>query len=207
METHGHEPAHAPHTTGFRWLDISLALSAFCVSLTTLWFAIHNARTMEKLVASNSYPNIDFVHGNTYDFGDGQGSRPAIYLSLANSGIGPARLRAIEFGFAGRVVPNLRALLALCCTHPAEAPTATSYWHSGDVRGAMLQAGKELTLFAWPETATDPRWRRLEEVMTKVDLRVCYCSVFDECYVRDSAAREPQQVAACPTPAISYAGD
>jgi hypothetical protein len=32
METHGHEHAHAAHRTGFRWLDLSLAVAAFVVA-------------------------------------------------------------------------------------------------------------------------------------------------------------------------------
>ena len=104
MEEGGHQHAHRPHGTGFHWLDISLALSAFVVSLASLWLTVHNARTMEKLVASNSYPNIDFSFGNQFDFQDGQGLRHAVYLSLENTGVGPARLRSIELSFAGRPV-------------------------------------------------------------------------------------------------------
>ena len=42
MDTEGrHEHGHAPHRTGYRWLDISLALSAFFVSFVSLGVAIH----------------------------------------------------------------------------------------------------------------------------------------------------------------------
>jgi hypothetical protein len=58
MEEGTHTHGHAPHGTGFRWLDLVLALSA-----------------------------------------DGRGTRPALYLSLANTGIGPARLRSVELSF------------------------------------------------------------------------------------------------------------
>jgi hypothetical protein len=211
VEAHGHEPPHRPNGTGFLWLDITLALSAFCVSLTTLWLAIHNARTMERLVAANSYPNIDVEPGNRFDFGDGQGMRPAVFLSLANTGIGPARLRALQLSFAGHPAANLRALLEICCTaEPAQAlPGDPRYSHSGDLRGAMVPAGKSVPLFAWPETAADPRWPRLNAVRARIGVQVCYCSVFDECYVRDndSDSREPHRVAACAAPAVPYRGD
>ena len=137
MEEPDHGHAHPHHRTGFRWLDISLALSAFCVSLSTLWLTMHNARTMERLVAANSYPNIDFSYGNQFDFQDGKGMRHAIYLSLDNTGIGPARL---------------------------------------------------------------------ETVRDRIGIRVCYCSVFDECYLRVSGHREPKRVDSCPTPAVAYVG-
>src|SRR2546430_5745572 len=68
MEEHGHQHAHLPHRTGHSWLDISLAVSAFFVSLSSLWLTLHNARTMERLVAANSYPNVDISVGNQFDF-------------------------------------------------------------------------------------------------------------------------------------------
>jgi hypothetical protein len=208
MEEGPHAHAHAPHGTGRRWLDISLVLSAFFVSLVSLFLAIHNGRTMERLVAANSYPNLDFVQGNMLDLHDGQGLRPVLHLALANTGIGPARLRGVELSFAGKLQANLRELLATCCTPgSAESLPHTSYWYPGEVRGVMLQAGKELDLFAWPEARDDPRWARLREHMGEIGARVCYCSVFDECYLADRAQREPSRVRACPVMATPYRGD
>jgi len=206
-EAHAH--AHRAHGTGARWLDMSLALSAFVVSLASLWLTLHNARTMERLVAANSYPNVDISFGNEFDFQDGRGVRHALYLSLLNTGIGPARLRSIELSFAGRPAATVRALLAICCTQEPESSLPnTSYWSSGDLRGFMLQAGKDVALFAWPDAPGDPRWARLDAARknknTTIGVRVCYCSVFDECYLHDIAYREPRRVGACPTPAVPY---
>ena len=202
MEEGAHGHSHRPHGTGFHWLDISLALSAFVVSIASLWLTVHNARTMERLVTSNSYPNLDFSSGNGFDFDDGRGVVHAVYLSLENTGIGPARLRSIELSFAGKPAANLRELLALCCTQePLASLPKTDYRFTGDMRGAMIQAGKSLNLFAWAEAPADPRWARLERVRGEIGVRVCYRSVFDECYLRDSAQREPVRVGACGLPA------
>ena len=207
MEESSHAHAHRPHGTGTRWLDISLALSAFVISLASLWLTVHNARTMERLVTSNSYPNIDFTNGNGFDFGDGLGLRHAVYLSLDNTGIGPARLRSIELSFAGKPAANLRELLALCCTEePAALLPKTDYRFTGDMRGAMIRAGESLNLFAWAQAPADPRWARLERVRGEIGVRVCYCSVFDECYLRASADREPVRVKACAAAAVPYTG-
>ena len=207
MEEGGHHH-HAPHATGTRWLDISLALSAFFVSLVSLGLALHNGRTMERLVAANSYPNLEFEYGNGYDLHDGRGERPAIYLALRNTGIGPARVHSVELLFNHKPVTNLRALLEVCCTQePAEALPKTNYRLSGDVRGTMLPAGGDLTLFAWPQPEADRRWARLDAAYREIGARVCYCSVFDECYVRDSARHEPERVRSCPAVAAPYAGD
>ena len=207
MEEGSHGHAHRPHGTGFHWLDISLALSAFFVSLVSLGLAIHNGRTMERLVAANSYPNIDIEPGNRFDFGDGLGLRPALYLSVANTGIGPARLRSVQLSWQGKPAADLAALVALCCSGPdGSSLPRMDYWKSGDLRGYMVAAGQSVNLYAWPEALRDPRWARLDELRTKVGLEVCYCSVFDECYVRDSEHREPVRARSCPAAAVPYTG-
>ena len=97
----------------------------------------------------------------------------------------------------------------MCCTQePDGSLPNTSYWSSGDMRGFMIQAGKDLPLFAWPDAPGDPRWARLDAVRKndKIGVRVCYCSVFDECYLHDSAYREPRRIGACPAPAVPYVG-
>lgn len=130
-----------------------------------------------------------------------------MYVSLENTGIGPARLRSIEVSFAGHPAANLRALLAICCTRePAAQLPKTDYWSTWDERGAMLPAGRSVNLFTWPEAAADPRWSRLESLRGQIDVRVCYCSVFDECYMRESARHEPERVKSCPVPAVPYIG-
>lgn len=205
-EPHVHE--HRPHGTGFRWLDMSLALSAFVVSLASLWLTVHNARNMERLVTANSYPNIDIKLGNRLDMQDGLGLRNVVHLYLANTGIGPARIRSLEIGYEGRAALNLRGLVSLCCTQtPAEALPKMNYWHSGDIRGEMIPYGKEFNVFAWPEPDGDPRWARLQAQRLQLNIRVCYCSVFDECYLRDNEHREPGAVKSCQVPKMPWRGD
>ncbi len=206
MDVEGHEHAHA-HRTGFRWLDISLALSAFIIGLISLSVAIHHGKTMDKLVTSNSYPNIDIEQGNEEDLHDGLGQRQVIYFGLVNTGIGPARIRAVELSFGGKPVANFHALLDACCTDAADgAAPKTHLFYSGDLRGSMLPAGKFVRVFSWPQAA-DPRWARLEARRSSVDIRVCYCSVFDECYLHDSHNNEPTRAAACPVPAVPYSDE
>jgi len=205
-ETHGAH-AHASHGTGFRWLDISLALSAFLISLVSLFLGLHHGRTMDKLVASNSYPNLDAVDGNMYDMQDGRGLRPMYYVGLENTGIGPARIRTVELFFDDRAVPDFRTLLATCCTQEApERLPKLAYFHPDDIRGSMLPAGRQRHLFTWPEAPDDPRWARFGPLRPRIWARACYCSVFDECFLLDSRKTEPGRVDACQVPQVPYLG-
>jgi len=156
-------------------------------------------------VASNSFPNLDVEAGNNADLLDGKGYQPALYLALANSGIGPARLRSVEVAYKDKSVNSLAEILAACCTkEPSESLHHTPHFFSGDTRGSMLQAGKKVNLFVWGKAADDPRWDRLEKARQEIRVTVCYCSVFDECYVRDSRKNEPEHVEACPVSKTPY---
>lgn len=200
------EAPHAHHSshTGHRWLDISLALSAFLVSIISLWLAVHHGQTMEKLVASNSYPNIDV------DFSNGIGFEQRGYvLSLQNTGIGPARIQSVTAQFQGKPVTGLRDMLAVCCDYdPALAKL--QYFNIDDVRGALIPAGRGVELFRWPRSGVEGElaavFDRFDRHRAELEVTVCYCSVFDECYRRSSSGREPVSVEACPVEQATFRG-
>ena len=49
VEAHAHR-----HKTGISWLDLSLALSAFTVSIIYLFVAIYHGHTMQEMAEANS---------------------------------------------------------------------------------------------------------------------------------------------------------
>ena len=38
----------------------------------------------------------------------------------------------------------------------------------------------------------------------RLDLRVCYCSVFEECWINSLQAKDPEPVVACPAATVGY---
>jgi len=202
MEAEAPHAAHSSHT-GHRWLDISLALSAFFVSLISLWLAVHHGQTMEKLVAANSYPNIDISASNGIDF-----ERRGYVLSLVNTGIGPARIQSVTAQFQGKPVTGLRDMLAACCGY--KPALQLHYFNSDDIRGALIPAGRSVDLFRWAEPEKDGPLSAVFDGFNRyragLELTVCYCSVFNECYVRSSRRREPVHVEACPVERATFRG-
>lgn len=181
-----------PKHTGHRWLDISLSLCAFAVSLISLWIAVHHGKTMERLVASNSYPNIDVENGNS--FLDGKES---VFLKLNNTGVGPARLRTVAITFDGEPVRSLQDMLKRCCG--VSEGDLVRYFKSGDVRGAMIPAGGSIELFRWVSTdANNAQYVPFRSSQEKIGIDICYCSVFDECYRTNGERMEPRRVESCP---------
>jgi len=110
----------------------------------------------------------------------------------------------VEVSFDGKPAANFHGLLTACCTLPTDTccrrpicilpATCAAACCSGEIRAAIFLA----------EKSDDPRWPRLEALMTKIDIRVCYCSVFEECYLHDSRRTEPASIEACPVSGTPY---
>jgi hypothetical protein len=193
------EKPHAHHKTGREWLDISLALSAFCISLVSIFIAFQHGKVMEqlvhqneRLVQANSLPHLRIGSDNIGPDGDNR-----ISLWVENEGVGPAEIRTVEHLFDGK--PVRQSFLRDCCGATSASGVVTS-----DLDGAMLRAGKRIDYFQYRGTPENRAvFERLDGARKagRLMTRLCYCSVFDECWVRTSQSPRPEPVDACPAPA------
>lgn len=203
-ESHQH---HHPHGTGVRWLDIILGVAATVVSLVSLWLGLHSAHSMEKLVAANSYPYLELMRSNMLEApqsGTDQ-HRLQVKYELANNGIGPARIEWVELTFKGKPVRNIPELLSACCSGAGSASDANNMDARGGINGSLVRAGGAVPLFSWVEPATpSPLFAALHRQMDQIAYSACYCSVFDECYLRTENDDRPKPVAQCTAPAVPF---
>jgi hypothetical protein len=211
---HSH-PAH----TGHRWLDIVLGLSAMFVSVVSLVVAVEHGRTMERMadantrmVDANSWPFVQFDSHNV----DEQG-KSDIRLVLTNDGIGPARIETFELWWDGKPMSSAAALMRACClTTPAETQeTKTTIMSFGIAAPQVLRAGAHEDFFTLPDGPGSAHlWSKLNAERSKITTRVCYCSVFDQCWVHVYGVAlfqqdpkkiiHPDRVDSCVTPAVPY---
>ncbi|MFC5478512.1 hypothetical protein [Massilia suwonensis] len=205
-ESHHH---HHPHKTGVRWLDLGLGLAAGIVSLVSLWLGLHSAHSMEKLVASNSYPYVELMRSTSTEYRDGDVMKPArrVRYMLENNGVGPARIEWVQFNFDGKPVGNLTELLQKCCS--AEPEEARNLDARGGIAGSLIRPGAMVQMFDWSETATpSPALLALHKQMDKISWSTCYCSVFDDCYVTNSDDdTKPRAIEQCTLPAKTFRPD
>lgn len=207
---------HASHT-GHRWLDIILGLSAMFVSVITLVIAIGHGHTMERMaeanmrmVEANSWPFVDF---STHNIGD-KGT-PQVRLVLTNEGIGPARVETFELWWREKSMSSPQELLKACCTpDPGHQPRNPAF-SIGLASPRILRAGEHVDFLALDLT---PEARDLFDKFNSerdsITTRVCYCSVFDECWIKEGGDGllqkdqtkliHPQSVKSCPAPAVPY---
>jgi hypothetical protein len=201
-ESHHH---HHPHGTGTRWLDITLAIAATVVSLVSLWLGLHSAHSMEKLVAANSYPYLEQLRNMaspTPTPGSGQ-PRARIEYLFQNNGVGPARIEWVQLTFKGKPVANLSDLLEACCSGTRQ--DASGLNRRGNITSALIRPGASLSMFTWDEPAqANPVFAALHRQMSDIKIASCYCSVFDECYMRHANSAKPEPVKECAVPAVPF---
>jgi hypothetical protein len=203
------EQPHQHHGhTGHRWLDIILALSAMFVSVISLVVAVEHGRTMQRMadanarmVEANSWPFLQFETHNVDEHGNAN-----VRLVLINNGIGPARIETFELWWNGQPMPSPGALLQACCTTTAaqlgQVHTTISVENTAP---SILRAGDHTDFLAVPASPQNKDiWSKFNEERDRIAVRVCYCSVFDECWRGSGITTHADRVDSCPAPQVPY---
>jgi hypothetical protein len=205
------EPPEQHHhaVTGHRWLDLVLALSAMFVSVISLIVAIEHGKTMERMadantrmVEANSWPFVAFDTHNLDEHGNAH-----VRLVVTNEGIGPARIETFELWWKGRPMSSPGALLGACCaTTPAESEQLkTTAVSVGLAAPRILRAGDHVDVLDLPATPQDnDLWSRFNTERDDITVRICYCSVFNECWRSSGITTHVDPIASCPKPEVQY---
>ena len=75
------------------------------------------------------------------------------------------------------------------------------------LHGMVMRAGDTRTFMLMRRTDDNAAvYDRLGEAspLDHMTMRLCYCSVFDECWLSDLRALNPEPVATCPVPAVPF---
>jgi hypothetical protein len=215
------EKPHVAHrSTGIRHLDLILPITALFVSLVSILIAWHHSQIMrelvhenERIVAAESLPYLDIYSSDVAS----DLKTPTLRLSIQNEGVGPARIAEVAITVNGKPVPDFNTLIDQCCAPGllrAKGADSKQYrsLRNGEVvlssvRDRMIRPGDSADVFAWPITLENkPIIDRLQAGLASdaVNISVCYCSVFDECWLRTDGGRRPVAVKKCPVVSVPY---
>ncbi|MEZ5557325.1 MAG: hypothetical protein R3E86_02085 [Pseudomonadales bacterium] len=165
-----------------------LSVAGVFVGIVALYAALNESEAVRLQTAAAVWP---FVQLSILDFQTEDGA--GFTLTLENSGVGPARLRAMRVVIDGQPRSTWRdAVTALVGGEP---PLFAQNFASNRV----LSPGERIDIFS----TSDPQLvAMLRERVSMADnsIAYCYCSIFDDCWVADSRGigQEPEPVAACP---------
>lgn len=176
------------HRTGHSRVDLIFGALAIVLSGISVYIAISHGRTMERLVAANTWPNVSYDTSNA----DEQGTTDVITLDLRNTGVGPARVETFELFYKNQPIASPKALMLACCGHGHYTFSTSS------IRNVVLPARETIHFIGLRRDQNRPEvWDALNQERLNIRVRACYCSVFDECWVEDSAAPRPERTAQC----------
>jgi hypothetical protein len=206
--------AALPHTQipsifSRHWAESALSIFAVIIAAISLWIAIDTERTNRQLVAEAAWP---FVH--VYTSGGSSPQLP-LTLSIANAGIGPAKIETLELFWNGKAYRNAVDVLKDCCDyktpHSDQLPAEDIPLSTSDVPGTVLRAGDNVSILRYVLTPDNtPTWQALRSQRMKISFRICYCSIFNECWLTeihrfsDQQGLDPPSVKMCPRPEVAY---
>lgn len=215
------EKPHVHHKKiGHRGFDLILPVAALFVSFVSILIAWHHSHIMRELVHQNERiveaESLPYLEIYTSDLASDLRT-PTLRETVRNEGVGPARIAEVVMTVNGKPVPDFNTLVDRCCAPgllQAGKNSAKQFrgMRNGEVvlsrvRDRMIRPGDEIDAFAWPIT---PQNKQLvDRVKTglesdEINLSVCFCSVFDECWVRTDEDRRPTPVKQCPVESVPY---
>jgi hypothetical protein len=197
-----------PRKSGRRTFDIVITTCILLVSISSLVIALVHSRTLERmaeantrLVEANSWPFLGYGTGNA-----GGPDGTAIEMRITNDGVGPAKIETADLKWDGMPMHNAVEFLRACCGYRDDR--SNGLWIDL-ITGRVLRAGETITFITLPRTANDREaWKRLNtaRLNPRLAVELCYCSVFDECWVEDvlRMSLKPRHVDRCTTPLVPF---
>lgn len=191
-----------PRKVGHKLIDLAVAGAAILISLISLFVAVSHGRTMEKLVAANSWPLLRYDTGNLND----QTQASEINLTIENVGVGPALVKSLAVFFDDKPVRDQRELLRICCG-PAPKLSEPSERVAGEqeigvitssVANTVIQAGEGrdyIRLAKSPSLVA--QWDALNKARFRLRFEACYCSVLGDCWKSNLTGVDAQPVKGC----------
>jgi hypothetical protein len=192
-------PPDSQNLIGQRWLKflpammighVLITVPAFVISIALAYATLVQAEATRKIQQSETWPYVSYGTSDVTDEGIEE-----ISFQLGNDGVGPARLKQLEFLYNGRPMQSPRIFLQACCGDPPGRPTP---FMSSNFE-TVLRPGENIGFIRLVKSAHNSAvWDKLELERWKVAVRYCYCSIFDDCWVKDSRKADPEPVKVCP---------
>lgn len=188
--------------------ETMVGLAAIVLSVCGLFVSIYETSLMRTQQRASVWPHVTVV------FSSSPGS---IALRIENNGVGPARIRAANVSYRGETTADWGALVRTVGT-AAGANYGDVDIEFSLVNGSVLATSQWETIFS-PIGVEGAAGRLADDLAEAIregllDIEVCYCSVYDECWIarlQDVVARsqearvpgEPPVVKDCDGVAVS----
>lgn len=162
----------------------AIAITAIVLSLAALTVSVLEVSAIRSEQRTQVWPYVEL--GATYN-------SEGFTLLATNKGIGPARVRSLTIEYKGQPYTDLDRLIL--DTVGEENAFSYDVYRSSNPARSVMSPGESTTIFAVP---WEPRTRLLVDSWgSDINIELCFCSVYDECWVSVFAGDEPMPVEQC----------
>lgn len=197
-----------------RLIEITVAVSVVVISVASLFVAVFQGIVMQRTLEASVVPVLQYGSGNY----DSDRDEWVMVLNITNTGIGPAELRDIRVTWQGQEVTDAPPFLLACCMpdhiaasdRPAymqdifEQGEINIIFDSVDGRFFAPQESVDFISVDRPDRELQPRgfamWTALDRARHDLDIEICYCSVFGDCWQARFPDQSRERVRQCPAP-------
>ncbi len=170
--------------------NLLLAAPAMLISAAVAYFAFEQAEATKKMQIGSVWPNVAYDFSNIGDAGERE-----ISMLVTNRGVGPARIAAMQVSYGGKAYPDIRSLMKACCVDGNGNIGVIVQ----NVNGEVIAPGDEIDFVQLtPALSGERTYERFGKLRADLRVRICYCSVFEDCWIEDSRASAARPVAQCP---------
>ncbi len=151
-----------------------IALAAVVLSLCGLFIAIYEASLLREQQRASVWPYVEVGPSLT---------RERFEVRVRNAGVGPARIRAAAVSRDGETTETWLELIRRVGVDPAQVSEYFSLIH-----GRVIPSDSEAEAIFRVTEEDGPAAVELVEQLSRetyegrIDVELCYCSVYDECW-------------------------
>lgn len=168
---------------------LALAVSAMALAVGSYQTLLmqRQTRLMQVQARASVWPRVDI--GYNYD----NGTNADFDLHLENNGVGPAIVRSVRLSLDGKPMHHWSEVIAGIATKGGTAHAELS-----GIADIVIPPSTNRDTLVRALSIHDPELaRKLFGALKRLDMHVCYCSVYDECWVARLDSSKPRKVAMC----------
>jgi hypothetical protein len=158
--------------------EMITAIAAVVIGVGAIGVSLYETTLVRQQLKGSAWPNVE----GGYSF-----SADAFRYFLTNTGVGPARIQHAEVSVDGEPVVDWAEFFQRL------GLDVTRYVTSYVARGALPPGAVHEILVLDSDQPID----ELYELQDRVRIQLCYCSVYDDCWLK-RMAEDPAPVRACP---------
>lgn len=171
---------------------------AVVVAAVALYVGWDQARIGRNQQHADVFPVIQIESNNIVIETDSGLLARQLLLKVSNAGVGPAFVESGTWKIGDNTI---RRVSDLSSTIPAELAVLNEY--QGTHEKFLLAAGEEFIIWqvAWPNDAKSNQLSsQFLDKFWNMDLSLCYCSLYERCWVTEyqSSSPRPKAVKSCP---------